>query len=189
MTDPEAQWIKAARQGDAQAFRCLVEQHARPLHRVCQRVLGDAAAAEDALQDALLSAWRGLERFDGRSAFGSWLHRIALNAALTQLRQRRPEVSLDVGDDDDEAHAPLLPDSHEDPFEHASGQQFGTRLALALDSLSAAERSAFVLRHFEHYPLEEIAGVLGCNVNACKQSVFRAVRKLRVALTPSRSST
>jgi RNA polymerase sigma-70 factor, ECF subfamily len=189
MTDPEAQWIKAARQGDAQAFRRLVEQHARPLHRVCQRVLGDAAAAEDALQDALLNAWRGLERFDGRSAFGSWLHRIAVNAALVQLRQRRPEVSLDVADDDDDAHAPLLPDSHEDPFEHASGQQFGRRLAVALDALSAAERSAFVLRHFEHYPLEEIAAVLGCNVNACKQSVFRAVRKLRLALTPSRSSS
>ena len=189
MDEPEAQWIKAARQGDPQAFRCLIEQHARPLHRVCQRLLGDAAAAEDALQDAFLNAWRGLERFDGRSAFGSWLHRIAVNAALGQLRQRRPEVSLDVEHDEDDHHAPLLPDSHEDPFEHASGQQFGRRLAVALESLSVVERSAFVLRHFEHYPLEEIAAVLGCNVNACKQSVFRAVRKLRLALTPSRSST
>jgi RNA polymerase sigma-70 factor (ECF subfamily) len=187
MTDPHALDVQAARRGDAQAFRRLVDAHARPLHRVCQRLLGDAAAAEDALQDAFLNAWRGLERFDGRSAFGSWIHRIAVNSALVQLRQRRPELSIDV--DDEDAHAPLLPDSHEDPFEHASGRQFGVRLAGALQSLSSAERSAFVLRHFEHYPLEEIAGVLGINVNACKQAVFRAVRKLRTALSPIRSES
>ena len=189
MEDAEARWVAAARQGDAEAFRRLVELHARPLHRVCQRLLGEAAAAEDALQEAFLNAWRGLERFDGRSAFGSWLHRIAVNAALGQLRQRRPELSLDLGHDDGDEHAPLLPDSHEDPFEHASGQQFGRRLAAALEALSQAERSAFVLRHFEHYPLDEIAQVLGINSNACKQAVFRAVRKLRLALTPLGSST
>lgn len=190
MSDSEAHWIKAARKGDQAAFRRLVEAHARPLHRVCARLLGDAAAAEDALQDAFLAAWRGLEKFDGRSAFASWLHRIAVNAALMQLRQRRPEVSLDAPEYDDEAaNWPMLPDAHEDPFEHASGQQFGRRLGHALDTLSASERSAFVLRHFEQYPLEEIAESLGSNVNACKQSVFRAVRKLRGALAPMRDAS
>ena len=188
MTDAETRWIHAARRGDQVAFRRLVEVHARPLQHVCQRLLGDVASAEDALQDALLSAWRGLERFDGRSAFGSWLHRIAVNAALAQLRQRRPEVSFDPADEDD-PHAPLLPESHEDPFEHASGQQFGRRLSGALETLSHAERSAFVLRHFEHYPLDEIAAALGSNINACKQAIFRAVRKLRLALNPLRSES
>ena len=189
MTDSEAQWIKAARRGDQHAFRRLVEGHARPLHRVCQRLLGDASSAEDALQDAFLAAWRGLEKFDGRSAFSSWLHRIAVNAALMQLRQRKPDVSLDTGNEDDDANWPMLPDSHEDPFSHASGHQFGQRLAGALETLSASERSAFVLRHFEQYAMEEIAESLGSNVNACKQSVFRAVRKLRGALTPMRNES
>ena len=188
MSDAEAQWIQAAARGDAQAFRCLIEVHARPLHRACQRLLGDAASAEDALQDALLSAWRGLDRFDGRSAFGSWLHRIAINAALAQLRQRRPEIGFDPCDEGD-PHAALLPDAQEDPFEHASGHQFGRRLADALTGLSHSERSAFVLRHFEHYAMEDIAGALDSNVNACKQAVFRAVRKLRAALAPTRSAT
>jgi RNA polymerase sigma-70 factor (ECF subfamily) len=188
MSDAEAQWIQAAARGDAQAFRRLIEIHARPLHRVCQRLLGDAASAEDALQDAFLSAWRGIGRFDGRSAFGSWLHRIAVNAALAQLRQRRPEIGFDPTDEDD-PHARLLPDADEDPFEHVSGQQFGRHLADALTTLSAAERSAFVLRHFEHYALDDIAGALDSNANACKQAVFRAVRKLRVALAPTRSAT
>lgn len=188
MSDVEAQWIHAAARGDAQAFRRLVESHARPLHRVCQRLLGDAASAEDALQEAFLNAWRGLDRFDGRSAFGSWLHRIAINAALAQLRQRRPDIGFDPSDEDD-PHAALLPETQDDPFEHASGHQFGRRLADALTSLSHSERSAFVLRHFEHYPMEDIAGALDSNVNACKQAVFRAVRKLRTALAPNRSAT
>ena len=188
MTDTEVQWVEAAKRGDQLAFRRLVEAHARPLHRVCQRLLGDSAAAEDALQEAFLNAWRGLDRFDGRSAFGSWLHRIAVNAALGLLRQRRPEVSLDPGDEDD-AFAPLLPDVHEDPFEHASTQQFGQRLSVVMEQLSGAERSAFVLRHFEQVPLEEIAQVLGCNVNACKQAVFRAVRKVRSGLNPVRNES
>ncbi len=189
MTDPQSHWIKAARKGDQLAFRRLVEAHARPLHRVCQRLLGDSGAAEDALQDAFLNAWRGLANFDGRSAFSSWLHRIAVNAALMQLRQRRPEVSLDTGEEADDDPWPMLPDSREDPFEHAAGHQFGRRLGNALEALSASERSAFVLRHFEQYPMEEIAGLLGSNVNACKQSVFRAVRKLRSALTPTRNES
>jgi RNA polymerase sigma-70 factor (ECF subfamily) len=185
--ETEARWVQAARRGDQLAFRRLVETHARPLHRVCQRLLGDAASAEDALQDAFINAWRGLDRFDGRSAFGSWLRRIAVNAALGQLRQRRIEVPLEA--EDDEGAISLFPDSGEDPFEHASGHQFGQRLGVVLQGLSGAERCAFVLRHFEQYPLEDIAGELGCNVNACKQTVFRAVRKLRVALSPARSET
>lgn len=187
MSELEPQWINAARRGDAQAFRRLVDTHARPLHRICQRLLGDASAAEDALQDAFLQAWRALDRFDGRSAFGTWMHRIAVNAALAQLRQRRPEVAIDAVDDDDAA--PLLPESHEDPFEHASGHQFGLRLAEAMQQLSPTERSAFVLRHFEQYPLDDVAAALGCSVNAGKQAVFRAVRKLRLALSPVRSET
>jgi len=188
MSDSEAHWIKAARRGDQLAFRRLVEAHTRPLHRTCTRLLGDAAAAEDALQDAFLAAWRGLEKFDGRSAFASWLHRIAVNAALMQLRARRPEIALEA-DEDDGSSAPMLPDAHEDPFEHASGHQFGRRLQGALDTLSPSERSAFVLRHFEQFAMEEIADTLGSNVNACKQSVFRAVRKLRGALTPMRNES
>lgn len=184
MTDPELQWIQAAQRGDTAAFGQLVRAHARRLHQVCQRLLGDATAAEDALQDAFINAWRALPQFDRRSAFGTWLHRIAVNAALMQLRQRRPEVQFDHQDDGAESQFPAGSD---DPVEHASNQQFGKHLSGAMDALTHAERSAFVLRHFEHYSLQEIAGVLGCTANASKQVVFRAVRKLRIAMSPLRS--
>ena len=180
----EAETIAAARQGDSRAFRRLVESHARALHGVCYRILGDASAAEDAVQDALVNAYRGLERFDGRARFSTWLHRIAVNAAIGQLRQRRPELARD-DDDGDAGHEPA-PESH-DPAEQAHGAEITKRLGAALGGLSPLERTAFVLKHVEQYPLEEIASALESNVNATKQVVFRAVQKLRIALAPLRS--
>ena len=150
------------------------------LHRVCFRILGDKAAAEDAVQDALLNAYRALDRFDGRSAFSTWLHRIAINAALALRRSRRSGVEL-AGDDDERAEE-AIPDAAPGPVELASSRQTGERVQLAMTALTPLERSAFVLRHVENYPMDEIAAALDSNVNACKQAVFRAVKKLRGAL-------
>jgi hypothetical protein len=79
---------------------------------------------------------------------------------LGQLRQRRIEVPLES--ESEEGDASFFTDRQEDPFEHASGHEFGQRLGIVLQGLSRAERCAFVLRHFEQYPLEDIAGELGC---------------------------
>src|SRR5688500_5086599 len=187
MDRDEAQSIEAARRGDQGAFRRLVDAHARPLHAVCYRILGDASAADDAVQDAFVNAFRALDRFDGRSRFSTWLHRIAVNAAIGALRQRRPELSVD-DDEDGQGHAGPASDEH-DPLEQAHGAEITRRLGLALGGLSPLERTAFVLKHVEQYPLEEVAETLGSNANACKQAVFRAVQKLRTALAPLRSET
>src|SRR5580693_9224080 len=88
MTDDDARWIEKARTGDATAFRHLVDANASALFRVCARITGNRAIAEDAVQEALFSAFRHLADFDGRSKFSTWLHRIAVNAALGQLRKR-----------------------------------------------------------------------------------------------------
>ena len=89
MTDDEARWIARARSGEAAAFRHLVDANSAALFRVCARITRDRASAEDAVQETLLSAFRNLARFDGRSAFSTWLYRIAVNAALVQVRKRR----------------------------------------------------------------------------------------------------
>src|SRR3954470_13280538 len=94
-TARERELLEAARGGDESAFRRLVEPHRSELHAHCYRMLGSLHDAEDALQDALLRAWRGLPRFDGRSSLRSWLYKIATNASLNAI-ERRPKRVLPI---------------------------------------------------------------------------------------------
>ena len=95
VTALERELLGAARGGDQDAYRRLVEPHRGELHAHCYRMLGSVHDAEDALQDALLRAWRGLPRFEGRSSLRSWLYRIATNACLNAV-ERRPKRVLPI---------------------------------------------------------------------------------------------
>src|SRR3954468_20554741 len=91
----ERDLLDAARRGDEAAFAQVVQQHRAELHAHCYRMLGSVQDAEDALQEAMLGAWRGLPRFEGRSSLRSWLYRIATNAC-PQLAERPPKIVLPV---------------------------------------------------------------------------------------------
>jgi len=182
MANDEARWVARAREGDTLAFRHLVEVHASALFRVCARITGDKAVAEDAVQEAFFNAYRHLGDFDGRAAFSTWLHRIAVNAALEQMRKRgRVEDELPEGDEDFFA---AYVEGAPGPDRHARSAEIRRDIESELARMSVIERTAFVLRHHEGQSLEHISEVLSLNVNACKQAIFRAVRKLRVALEP-----
>lgn len=189
MANDEERWVAAARRGDRDAFRHLVEAHARPLFTLCARITRDAALAEDAVQEALFNAYRHLGDFDGRAAFKTWLHRIAVNAALEQLRRRSKQevVGADLEDDDDDedfllSRASAAPS----PGQHARNAEITRRVDAELARMSTLERTAFLLRHAEGQSLNDIAQALSLNISACKQAIFRAVRKLRGALQPLR---
>lgn len=186
MGDSAAQSIALAREGDQQAFRRLVDDHARSLFQLCFRITRDAALAEDAVQEALYNAWRALGEFDGRAAFSTWLYRIAANAALEQLRRNarhRYELTEALSDEDAEADFLAgLADDAPGPEAQASGSQIGDRIGQHMGRLSPAERAAFVMRHCEGERLESIAAALSMSTGQCKQAIFRAVRKLRGAL-------
>src|SRR3954470_5536677 len=94
-TAHERALLRSARGGDESAFGALIESHRRELHAHCYRMLGSVHDAEDALQEALLRAWRGLARFEGRSSLRSWLYTIATNACLTAI-ERRPKRVLPI---------------------------------------------------------------------------------------------
>src|SRR5213083_2485866 len=94
-TVPAPRLLEAARGGDQDAFGRLVEPHSGELHAHCYRMLGSVHDAEDALQEALLRAWRGLPRFEGRSSLRSWLYKIATNACLKAI-ERRPKRVLPI---------------------------------------------------------------------------------------------
>lgn len=181
--DSDYALVERSRQGDARAFQRLFERHARAVWGVCARVLGDKVAAEDAVQEAFLKAHRRLDQFDGRAAFATWMHKIAVNTAIEQLRRRHPEA-LDVSGPD----ADQMPDTDADPCQRASQGEIVRGVSAALGQLTPLERSVFVLRHLEQRSLMDIAILLSSNVNACKQAIFRAVRKMRAELAAFEAS-
>jgi RNA polymerase sigma-70 factor (ECF subfamily) len=138
------------------------------------------------VQEALFNAWRHLQSFDGRAGFRTWLHRIAVNAALEQLRRRGCHEATTEAVDEDEDFLGGVAEQLPGPDRRAQGAEVHRLAEIQLQRMSLIERTAFVMRHHEGHSLEEIAQTLAMNTNACKQAIFRAVRKLRVALEPLR---
>ena len=178
MERTETSVVERARTGDANAFRELVESYSPKLFRLAYRITGDEQTAEDAVQEAFLRAYRSLSRFDARSQFGTWLHRIAVNASLELVRKQQRHPSRR-----EEEQEPL-PSSEPGPDRIALSLEVERAVNAALGELSPMERTAFVLRHYEERSIAEICDQLGLGVSAGKQAVFRAVKKLRRVLEP-----
>jgi RNA polymerase sigma-70 factor (ECF subfamily) len=182
MDGSDAAEVARARAGDEGAFRGLVERHSRALFRLAYRLTRNEQDAEDVVQETLLKAFRQLGRFEGRSSFGSWLHRIAANCAYDALRRReRGTAARPAAEDPEEAlETHPAPDPSAEQLVHST--EVRHRVRVAMSRLTSLERSAFVLRHFEQLSTREIGDTLGVDAGAARQSVFRAVRKLREAL-------
>ena len=178
----ELELVREAAAGDEDAFRTLVDRHGRMVFHLAYRITREHAAAEDVAQETFMRAHRALHRFDGRASFATWLHRIATNASLDALRKghARQEVPYDttLG----ELHP--VPSAEPDPVRRARSSDVRAALERAIATLSPVERLAFVLRHFEGRSTAEIAERLGTHSSASRQAVFRAVSKLRRALSP-----
>ena len=176
--------------GDRDAYRVLVERHSRTVYRMAYRMTGNGHDAEEIVQESFLRAYQKLKQFAGNANFGTWVYRIAANYAIDRLRQRNSEESRrespsKVGEDSLEVD-PLsqVQDVSPSPERLAGSAQLADRMKAALAELSPAERTAIVMRHWDGCGIEEIALVLKSNSNATKNTVFRAVQKLRRALTP-----
>src|SRR5579883_857792 len=178
--------VAKARSGDADAYRVLVERHSRSLFRLAFRMTGNEQDAEDVVQESFLRAYRQLAKFDDRASFGTWLYRIASNCSLdlVRARKRRSEHLAPAETESNEDPIAALPSGAPSPERTALSTEVRERVAAAMQDLSAAERTAFVLRHFEGMCIEEVSRVLDCKPGAAKHSVFRAVQKLRRALEP-----
>jgi RNA polymerase sigma-70 factor, ECF subfamily len=179
----EQELLEAARGGDQEAFRRLVEPHRPPLYAHCNRMLGSSHEAEDALQDALLRAWRGLGGFGGRSALRTWLHRITTNACLDTIA-RRPKRVLPIDDGapaDGGTHepyageAPGIEDSYAAP-EARYEQREAVELAFvaALEHLPPRQRAVLILRDVLSLSAKEVSESLGTTVAAINSALQRA---------------
>src|SRR5688500_3769770 len=180
--------LPRARQGDGDAFRALVERHSHGAFRLAFRITGNEQDAEDVVQEGFLKAYRQLGRFEARSNFGTWLHRIIVNCSMDVLRERQSRRERARIENGEEVMGALAVDDP-CPEDMAQGVEIRQRLSESLALLSPLERAAFTLRHHEGRSIEEISATLGVRTSAAKHSVFRAVRKLREALAPLRSES
>jgi RNA polymerase sigma-70 factor (ECF subfamily) len=176
--------------GEREAYRVLVERHSQHVYRLAYRMTGNREDAEEVVQEAFLRAYQKLAQFAGNANFGTWVYRIAANYAIDRLRQRKSEESrrerptrLVEGQVETDALAEMK-DLAPSPERLADSAQLAEKMKEALKTLTPAERTAIVMRHWDGCGIEEIADVLKSSSTATKNTVFRAVQKLRLALAP-----
>ena len=174
--------ITLAQAGDHQAFAELYSLHKRRVYSLCLRMVGNVAAAEDLTQEAFLQLHRKIGTFRGEASFSTWLHRIAVNVVLMDLRKKGLQASsLDEAmEPDADSQRPWL------SFGAADLTLSGTidRLALqrAIADLPAGYRLMFVLHDIEGFEHNEIASMVGCSIGTSKSQLHKARIKLRDAL-------
>jgi RNA polymerase sigma-70 factor, ECF subfamily len=187
--DDEATLIAQLRAGDEAAFERVVRQYGGRLLAVARRIVGTEEDARDVVQDAFMNAFKNLDRFEGNAKLSTWLHRIAVNAALMKLRtrKRKPEQSIDTmlpGFNDD-GHFEERFQSWEEPVDKALEREENRELVRRqIDALPESYRTVLVLRDIEGLDTEETANMLGLSVNATKIRLHRARQALRTMLAP-----
>jgi RNA polymerase sigma-70 factor (ECF subfamily) len=175
--DALAVLIGRAKRGDQEAFAALVADARPRALAVAVKVLRNPDDAEDAVQDAFIKVWRYLGRFEGRSSFSTWIHRIVMNASLDLLRRQscRPETHAE-GEEGE--HRPSEPIEEETPETTLDEAQTGALVRAAVATLSPTHRQALTLREFEDRSYEEIALASKCPIGTVMSRLHHARRKL-----------
>jgi RNA polymerase sigma-70 factor, ECF subfamily len=180
----EATLVRAIGRGDAAAFTALMRRYNRRLYRTARAILKDDAAAEDALQDAYVSAYRHFGDFRGDSAVATWLTRIVANQALQQLRKSRRQQVVVLFDDgfnaDDERTEPQA--ATHTPEETVLRSELRQLIERRIDDLPDSYRTVFVMREVEDMTVEETAAALDIPEATVRTRLFRAKARLRASL-------
>jgi RNA polymerase sigma-70 factor (ECF subfamily) len=171
----EESLVERARMGDMNACETLMRRYNQRLYRVIRSVLKTNADVEDTMQDTYLAALRNLVQFEGRAQFGSWLLKIATNAALARLRQRMRVVQLDdLPELGDQPLLDLTADAARTPEQELSSSETMAIVEAAVDRLPHDYRQVVMLRTIEGLDTTETAAVLGVGEDAVRQRLHRA---------------
>lgn len=179
LEDQEQALIRGAREGDVACFGELVRRHERTVYSVVARMMRSRDETDDLVQEVFVSAWRAIGSFRGEANFGTWLHRIAVNATLKRLEslKRRDSLSLDdpglgIGDQ-------LSASGDDGPLESVLTLEQKEAVRRSLDALSERHRMTVVLYYFEQCSCDEIARVMECSVGTVWSRLHYACKKLK----------
>jgi RNA polymerase sigma-70 factor, ECF subfamily len=187
--------MAAYQRGEVAAFEQLVSRHQRPLWSFLRRYVGDAATAEDLLQEAFLRVVRGAQDWKGEAKFSTWLYTIARNLCTDQARRavHRRAVSLDGpgagGGGDDSSGTPLgerVASKDQGADRSMSNRQLATEIDRAVAALPPEQREVFLMREVSDMPFAEIAQAVGASEPTVKSRMRYALEKLRLALAEFR---
>lgn len=169
--------VKRAKAGDTRAFEALVNQHARYVYTLTNRLLSDAQEAEDLAQETFIRAWRGLEKFRGESQFRTWLYRIATNLCYNRLPSLKQELAALDPDD-----TLLLADKAPRAEQQVIRAEQQAELKDVIDTLPESYRLLVILRHVHDLSYAEIAQITDLPLGTVKTGIFRARKMLKERL-------
>ena len=176
-------FVERAQSGDTAAFRKLVERYQQKIYYLALDMTGNQHDAEDLSQDVFIKAYRHLGKFRGDAKFSSWLYRITVNTCIDKGRKKSVKAMTlkENIEETDMPHQTFGSDvsAPEDKAESGLMQQ---HIEKALQALTDKERSVFVLRHYQHMKLSEIADILKITVGTVKSTLFRAIQRLQKEL-------
>ena len=177
--------VEKSQRGDFVAFDMLVTRYRGRIYGLIYTMVRNEADAWDLSQDAFLKAWKALPRFEGQSAFFTWLYRIAHNTALDWLRARKVQGSVEFDEDVERSIATgstTTPHGEGRPDERLAHSELGSRIHAALGELSPDHRTVILLREIEGRSYEEIAELVNCTLGTVMSRLFYARKKLQVLL-------
>jgi RNA polymerase sigma-70 factor (ECF subfamily) len=172
----DRQLIEQAKDGDRDAFRILMQRHMKQAYNVAHRFVGDHDAAEDVTQEAFVKVHAALAGFRGDAEFGTWLHRIVVNIALTRKRLEKNKTGRHVSFDDAKE---VATDDHQDALVTNEQQ---AHVEQALHELPTLQRAVVILRHLNGLSTKQVGSILQCSEGTVKTHLFRGLKKMKTRL-------
>jgi RNA polymerase sigma-70 factor (ECF subfamily) len=184
----EKELILKAQQGNQIAFEELIYNYDRTVLSIAMKYTKDPDDAKDIYQEVFIRVFRGLNKFEFRSEFSTWLYRITTNVCLTYKTKKNEQIMVSLQEEHDEDKLDYenkdLQFDGISPEEETISNDLGILINNAVESLSAKQRITFVLKHYEGYKISEIAEMLNCKEGTVKKYLFDAVNSLRRKLRP-----
>jgi len=184
----ETELIHQVKQGNENAFEQLVYRYDRTVLSIALKYTGNTDDAKDLYQEVFIRAYRGINNFQFRSEFSTWLYRIAVNVCLSYKSRSKDHLKVSINEDEDDngfsknASEQLVYEGSS-PEEEAAGNELTEIVDAALETLSSRQKMTFVLKHYEGYKIREIAEMLNCKEGTVKKNLFDAVKNLKKKLS------